>query len=268
MEARTLNACCAGWLLAAGLCACSRTEISEAGAAPAPLSAEHPSATEAPPAATASLALPNDDAAAAPGSTTRVSAPTPAASPTVDAGRSDGGVVASDAGSTVDQCPYRLPPPTIPWSPDPWVPSAISDPVELFNAARSGMPGRWEGLATTPWVGSYRVEITFGADGTYSGRCTEFSTDCCEAFYFGTDLDTPLKTYSVEDATLSGNVTGELVLVVHYYYSDPNEFTVSSYPGDLSHIKFDATGSRLRFELRRNGKGPILYDLRRLPNVE
>ncbi len=130
------------------------------------------------------------------------------------------------------------------------------------------MPGRWEGLATTPWVGSYRVEITFGADGTYSGRCTEFSPDCCEVFYFGTDLDTPLKTYRVEDATLSGDVIGELVLVVHYYYSDPGEFTVSNYPGDLSHIEFDATGTRMRFELRRDGKGPILYDLRRLPDVD
>jgi hypothetical protein len=125
-------------------------------------------ATEAPPAATASLALPNY-AAAPPWPAARFSAPTPAASTTVDAGRSDGGVVASDAGSTVDQCPDRLPPPTIPWSSDPWVPSAISDPVELFNAARSGMPGRWEGLATTPWVGSYRVEIAAMVGVTLNG---------------------------------------------------------------------------------------------------
>jgi hypothetical protein len=265
MESRTVNARCVGWLLVAELCACSRAEVPAADAPPAPRNAERLTATEAPPVATAPRERLNDDAAPEP---SWLAPGASAALAPVDAGKSDAGVVTSDAGSALDQCPHRLPPPTVPWSPEPWVQSAITDPAELFNAARSGMPGRWEGLASTPWVGSYRVEITFGTDGTYSGRCTEFSTDCCRAFYFGTDLDTPLKTYSVEDATLSGNVLGELAIVVHYYYSEPNEFTVFDNPGELSHIEFDAAGLRMRFELRRNGKGPILYDLRRLPDVE
>ena len=262
MDESGVNVSRAGWLLVACLGACGRAET-PADAVPASPNGEREAAIEA-----SATAAPLGWPAASPRDATGDSAPAPASMAPVDAGTSDGGVDASDAGPRPERCPYRLPPPTVPWSPEPWVPSTITDPVELFNAARSGIQGRWEGLATTPWVGSYRVEITFGADGTYAGRCTEFSRECCNVFYYGTDLDTPLKTYSVEDATLSGNVTGALVLVVHYYDSPPDEFTISSYPGDLSHIEFDATGSRMRFELRRSGKGPILYDLRRLPEAQ
>jgi hypothetical protein len=136
--------------------------------------------------------------------------------------------------------------------------------VELFDAARAGIPGRWEGLATTPWITPYRVELTFRADGTYSGRCAEFSNDCCRAFYYGTDEESPLKTYSVEDATLSGNVIGVVAIVFDHF----GELRVSNQAGDLSRIELDATGSRLRFEFRRDGHGPILYDLQRLADAE
>jgi hypothetical protein len=127
------------------------------------------------------------------------------------------------------------------------------------------MPGRWEGLATTPWTTPYRVELSFAADGHYSAGCTELSRDCCQAFYYGSDDDTPIKRYRVEDATLSGNVFGEIDIA--FAYAD--EYGLPAWQGELSNIQRDASGNGLRFSFARSdGYGPIEYDLRRAPAGE
>jgi hypothetical protein len=136
------------------------------------------------------------------------------------------------------------------------------DPAELLAAVQTRLPGRWGGIATTPWTTPYRVELTFRNDGTYSGHCTEFSSDCCTAFYYGSDLESPLKRYRVADATLSGNVFGEIDIA--FIYGD--EEYLPAWQGELSHIEVDASGHALRFEFARSdGYGPISYDLRRVP---
>ena len=177
-----------------------------------------------------------------------------------------GGGAAPDAGSAGSgaDCPYPLPQPSE-WAPEPWSPVSGLGPAELLAAVQASLPGRWEGLATTPWTTPYRVELTFREDGTYSAHCTEFSNDCCTAFYYGSDLDSSLKRYRVGDATLSGNVFGELDIA--FIYGD--EEHLAGWQGELSHIEIDASGNGLRFEFARSdGYGPLAYDLRRLPEDE
>lgn len=185
--------------------------------------------------------------------------PAPATQADAGAQERDGG--AADAGSLASECPYPSYPPTE-WSPDPWVPVATSDAAELLAGIQAAMPGRWEGLATSPWTTPYRVELSFTADGHYSGRCTEVSSDCCLAFYYGSDDDTPIKRYRVEDATLSGNVFGEIDIAFAY----DDEYGLPAWQGELSHIQRDASGNGLRFSFATSdGYGPVEYDLRRLP---
>jgi len=180
---------------------------------------------------------------------------------TVDAGAHG---IAADAGSRASECPYPNYPPTE-WSPGPWIPVATSDAAELLAGVQAAMPGRWQGLATSPWTTPYRVEIGFTADGHYSGRCTELSSDCCLAFYYGSDDDSPIKRYRVEDATLSGNVFGEID--VAFAYDD--EYGLPGWQGELTNIRRDASGNGLRFSFSRSdGYGPVEYDLRRVPSGE
>jgi hypothetical protein len=120
-------------------------------------------------------------------------------------------------------------------------------------------------MATTPWTTPYRVEVSFRDDGTYSAHCTELAPECCQVFYYGSDLDSPLKRYRVGDATLSGNVFGEIDIA--FIYGD--EESLPAWQGELSHIEVDAYGNGLRFEFARSdGYGPLTYDLRRLPKDE
>jgi hypothetical protein len=166
---------------------------------------------------------------------------------------------ASDAGSSTSYCPYPNYPATE-WSPEAWVPVATRDAAELLAGVQAAIPGRWEGLATTPWTTPYRVELTFTADGHYSGRCAEVSGDCCVAFYYGSDDDTPIKRYRVDDATLSGNVFGEIDIA----FASDDGYGLPVWQGELSNIQRDASGNGLRFSFSTStGYGPIEYDLRR-----
>jgi hypothetical protein len=138
-----------------------------------------------------------------------------------------------------------------------------TDPYELLASTRAILPGRWQGLARTPWTTPYKVEIVLGSDGHYASRCTELPDGCCTAFYYGSDEDTPLKQYRVEDATLSGNVFGEIDITFKY----DDDFGLPGWQGELSHVQRDASGNGLRFQFQRSdGYGPIEYDLRRQPS--
>jgi hypothetical protein len=186
---------------------------------------------------------------------------TPPAPPALDAGAPMSPLSAADAGAPVDTCPYPNYPATE-WSPEPWVDDTTTDPVALLANTRAILPGRWQGLASTPWTTPYRVAITLREDGHYSSRCTELPDGCCEAFYYGSDEDTPLKQYRIEDATLSGNVFGEIDITFKY----DTELGLPTWQGELSHIRRDASGNGLRFLFQTsNGYGPIEYDLRRVP---
>lgn len=158
-------------------------------------------------------------------------------------------------------CPYPNFPATS-WSPTEWVPFAAGDPEELLQAVRTSMVGSWHGIASTPWTTPYEVELSFGADGSYSSRCSLLSeSGCCVAFYYGTDDDTPLKQWRIEDASLSGNVFGEIDIAFDYFEEG---YGLPAWQGKLTKIERDASGDGLRFEFQTDsGYGPVKYELRR-----
>lgn len=168
-----------------------------------------------------------------------------------------------EAGARSDPCGYPHYPPTQ-WVASAWTPFVTPGQVDeaaLFAAVGSSMVGSWHGLATTPWTSPYEVDLRFGADGSYSGRCTNLSEQCCVAFYYGTDRDTPLKRYRLVDATLSGTVWGEIDIAFAY---GPDNEGLPTWQGELSAIERDASGNGLRFQFRTSdGYGPVKFDLRR-----
>jgi hypothetical protein len=147
------------------------------------------------------------------------------------------------------------------FTPSDWIAPPAQTPDEKFAAAVSGIVGSWHGVVTTPWVDPYEVTAEFGADGHYSAKCIANSDDCCVAFYYGTDKDTPIKTYTIEDATLSGNVTGTIAIAFDY----GTFFDTPGWQGELSHVEIDADGNRARFDFETSdGYGPVHFELERV----
>lgn len=173
-------------------------------------------------------------------------------------------VASAGAGSSAEQDECRGAIPS--FTPGEWLPfqpevPAGGEPARaLLQGVQEVMTGSWRGLASTPWTSPYVVDISFSADGHYSARCAELGA-CCLAFYYGSDADTPIKQWRVDDATLSGNVFGEIDIAFGY----DGQFGLPAWQGQLSHIERDASGDGLRFEFATSaGRGPLRYDLRRV----
>jgi hypothetical protein len=165
---------------------------------------------------------------------------------------------ASGAGNVTDPCAGA---PAVelelsPWEP-PELPAALED---VLLRVIYEMPGEWRGIVTTPWKDPYEVIVTFTADGGYSGACTWASNECCHAFDYGTDDDTPLKRYSVDTVSRDGSVSGSIDIIFRY----DTGFMESGYQGLLVNIELDATLDRLRFDFMYGMSGPLVYDLERV----
>jgi hypothetical protein len=127
--------------------------------------------------------------------------------------------------------------------------------------AKSSMVGHWCGTQSNPWTGCYEVDLRFDANGHYSARSVDSWYG--PAFYWGTDDDTPLKKWRLEDALANGTVTGEIDVAFAYGGS---QYGLPSWQGLLDDLAFDAARDRLRFEMRRDdGYGPLVFDLARCP---
>jgi len=166
--------------------------------------------------------------------------------------------VGGQAGGTqvADACDY----PETTFDPGSWQPDQTPRTLDAALAhLKSGFPGHWQGVVTTPWVPPYDVTLTFGADGSYSGACRWSSNMCCVAFYYGTDDDTSLKQYALDTVTAAGVVGGPIDIIYDYQAAG---YAESGYQGDLRRVELDATGNRLRFEFWYGGQyGPLKFDL-------
>lgn len=149
--------------------------------------------------------------------------------------------------------------------PRDWVESLEPPPdvsaARFIEGARLSMIGDWWGVATTPWVPDYAVSFRFADDGHYSARCIDQEpADCpCRALYYGTDLDDPLKVWSLD--TTDGVTTNGLIDIIYWY--PPDAAYESGHQGYLVDVELDATGDRLRFDLMYDEYGPIHYELER-----
>lgn len=160
------------------------------------------------------------------------------------------------------------PPPSATPAPFAWAgacpatPSMPEPPVVLpasVDERRAAMIGHWSGIATTPWSAPYEVHLAFEADGHYASRS---SSPTAAAFYYGTDLDTDLKTWSLTDLDDNGAARGKIDIAFQYGPS----FGLPLWQGVLSGVAVDATHSRLALSFSRSdGYGPVTFDLYRCP---
>jgi hypothetical protein len=118
---------------------------------------------------------------------------------------------------------------------------------------KNGMIGTWTGTATTPWVAPYTVTLVFDTYTHYSAKSSGTSTT---ALYYGSDEDSPLKRYSVDDILASGDAVG--TIDVYFGASGTNH-------DRLEGIELSADSSQLKFFFMHLGQyGPLRYDLVRV----
>jgi hypothetical protein len=133
----------------------------------------------------------------------------------------------------------------------PYAAAEIS--IGTLAELQKGFQATWAGCLTTPWVEPYWVTVTFRDDGTYSAAAVN-PPDGLPAFYYGTDADSPLKRYALNDLQDSLNGIGQIDIV----------FSATSVNrGELRNIKL--MGDWLEFEFFHRGQyGPLTYRLYRI----
>ena len=121
-----------------------------------------------------------------------------------------------------------------------------------INELTSGMVGTWHGCVTTPWTITYGVDVTFRADGTYSASSGEvLDGQTMTALYYGTDDDSPLKQWWINDFQASNKGVGEIDIAF-----DPKGVVRD----ELRNVKL--MDDQLEFELFHMGQyGPVLVQL-------
>lgn len=124
-----------------------------------------------------------------------------------------------------------------------------------LDVMRTQMVGHWHGTTTTPWTPAYPVYLALESDGTYATR----SSGDQPALYYGTDLDTPLKTWALDDLSIYGLASGSIAIAFDY---GGGGFDVAAWSGELDDVQLDAAGNRLQLSYTTSsGYGPIQLDL-------
>jgi hypothetical protein len=124
--------------------------------------------------------------------------------------------------------------------------------TDALMRVKNGVIGTWTGTATTPWVPPYRVTFNFDSYGHYSAK----SLDGAEpALYYGTDIDSPLKHYTISDIQADGDAIGSIDIVFDSNSVDHDELKGIALSTDLNHLKF--------YFMHAGTYGPLQYDLRR-----
>jgi len=140
----------------------------------------------------------------------------------------------------------------------PRPPPADGQRAAFLEALRSDMVGHWFGTANTPWepLRTYSVFLAFEADGHYATRSLAPTGEA--AFYYGTDLDTPLKQWALTDLTAGGVGSGTIDIAFFYGSS----FGLPVWNGELHDVTIDPSGDRLRLSFSTSdGYGPVVFDV-------
>ncbi len=81
--------------------------------------------------------------------------------------------------------------------------------VQQLARIRAGIVGTWVGDVSNPWASPCKVRITFTSDGHYSAHSPGDDTNCV-VLYYGTNDDSPEKTYLIDDVTAAAEGVGML----------------------------------------------------------
>jgi len=132
--------------------------------------------------------------------------------------------------------------------------SETSVTAESLDSLVTGIHGTWEGCVSTPWTLPYYVTMKFNEDGTYSAVTKEILDDVpMNAMYYGTQDDSPEKTYTIMNFQASKLGLGE----IHIVFS-PGDIAI----GKLENIRL--MGDSLSFDFYHLGEyGPLTFRLHR-----
>jgi hypothetical protein len=122
---------------------------------------------------------------------------------------------------------------------------------DQFIRIRNGMVGTWVGVQSNPWFEDCPTTLTFEANGHYSAHSPG---EGCTVFYYGTNNDSPEKTYELADVLANGEGWGEIEI-----YFEPG----NTNRGELRHVVLSADGNGLTFESWKDGYGPVVFTLER-----
>jgi hypothetical protein len=87
---------------------------------------------------------------------------------------------------------------------------------------------------------------------------TQDLAEGCIAFYYGTDEDTELKQYRIENLNIDGIVSGEIDVAFDY----GSEYGLPAWQGLIEELQIDAAAQRMTFDFwRDDGYGPVSFDL-------
>ncbi len=132
----------------------------------------------------------------------------------------------------------------------------LSPEQQILARVSSGIVGNWTGTVTTPWQPMHNVTFAFTADGHYSAHCQ----DDCVALYYGTDDDSPFKTYRLLDVNTAGEVSGDIEI----YFGGPGSASGTN-RDQLLHVVLSADGNNLTFEMWHDlTYGPVSFRLTRV----
>jgi hypothetical protein len=115
---------------------------------------------------------------------------------------------------------------------------------------QQGVVGTWIGVQTNPWEPPCKTTITFDKTGHYSAHSPG---DVCVVLYYGTNTDSPDKTYRVDDVLANGDGAGEIAIC----FGGGGNTVV----GEIRHMVLSADGRHLTFEVYNDRYGPIVFDL-------
>ncbi len=122
-----------------------------------------------------------------------------------------------------------------------------------YEDLTAGIVGTWRGCVSTPWTPMYEVTFTFHEDGTYSAVTDEvLDGSRMIALYYGSDEDSPLKTYAITDFQASRLGVGQIDI----YF-----FQKSIVRGSLRNVRL--MGDQLEFEVFNREYGPVTFQVSR-----
>ncbi|MEO7425663.1 MAG: hypothetical protein ABI036_10780 [Fibrobacteria bacterium] len=129
--------------------------------------------------------------------------------------------------------------------------------AEALKNLRARIPGKYAGTVTTPWAGAVPVAVEFREDGTYSAFNTE--TTGLPALYYGSDEESPERTWSLRDMNADGSGSGNLFILF-----EPGN-TVRE---DLEDVMLSGDGTKLSMQFMHFGQyGPVEIALSRISDA-
>jgi hypothetical protein len=107
-------------------------------------------------------------------------------------------------------------------------------------------------MQSNPWNAGCATKIVFEANGHYSAHSPG---DECVVFYYGSNDDTPEKTYLLNDVLPTAEGRGEIVFWFHAQNTNA---------GELRHLVLSEDENQLRFEAWKGTYGPLTFVLTRV----